>query len=96
LTATAKPVSRFLPTLTEVVQPPMHASVQSTVPDNGAALALALQEAGAQLEQKLHALIPTLVQGQVESLMDILNQEIQVALRAAVEQAIANLPPSSN
>jgi hypothetical protein len=59
-------------------------------------LALALQEAGAQLEQKLQVLIPTLVQGQVESMMQILNQEIQVALRAAVEQAIAGLPPSSN
>jgi hypothetical protein len=56
----------------------------------------AVQTASAELEQKLRTLIPTLVQEQVEYLLPRLNQEIQAALRTAVEQALAGQDAPSN
>jgi hypothetical protein len=56
----------------------------------------AVQMASAELELKLLTLIPTLVQEHVEYLLPRLNQEIQAALRTAVEQALAGQDAPSN
>lgn len=90
---TSKPTPRFLPTLTEVVQPP-HAPEpppQSPI-DTDVMVARVMQAVAPHIENQLRELVADLVQEQLRELSPRIQHDLAQMVRAAVEGAVAEMP----
>jgi hypothetical protein len=92
MTVTTKPAARFVPTLTEVVRPPV---VNPTVAiDRVALVEQVLQAVKPKLEQQLRTALYALVEEQLCKLTPQWQEDVETAVNAAVEQALAQrFPP---
>jgi hypothetical protein len=87
LTNARKPVSRFLPTLTEVVVPVSPAP--GWVLDQEVLVARVLETLIPELEDQVRAVMLELAQQHADEAMVRLQMQMEVSVRAAVAQAIA-------
>ncbi len=90
---TSKPTPRFLPTLTEVVQPPQppEPPPQPSI-DTDAMVAKVMQAVAPHIENQLRALVADLVQEQLRALSPRIQHDLEQMVRAAVEGAVAEMP----
>jgi hypothetical protein len=86
MTATKSP-PRFLPTLTEVIQPP--ADLNPLLSDSDADLLLdrVMQTLLPRLQDQLHNSLEQMVLEHMQVLIPRLQQEVEVAIRQAILQA---------
>ena len=85
-----KPVPRFVPTLTEVVQPGLPIS-PSPAPIDPAQLAeQVLKLVKPRLEQQLRASLQAVIEQHLRAAAPRMRSELQDAIQTAVSQAIAN------
>lgn len=91
----SKPVPRFVPTLTEVVQPGLRSAFAAGVPaiDAEQLVAQALELARPRLEQQLRASLQALVEQHLQSAAPRLQHDLEEAVRAAVAQTLAATAP---
>ena len=96
MTTPPKNLPRFLPTLTEVVQPvaagtetPPPQTAASPMPAAEALVERVMQRLTPTLETRLRAVVTALVQEQVSALEPYLWQEVDQALRQHVAEAVA-------
>lgn len=88
-----KPTPRFLPTLTEVVQPPNPPEQPSQAPiDTDAMVAKVMQAVAPHIENQLRELVSDLVQEQLRELSPRIQHDLEQMVRAAVEGAVAEMP----
>ncbi|MDZ7919773.1 hypothetical protein [Rhodoferax sp.] len=88
-----KPTPRFLPTLTEVVQPPNPPEPPPQVPiDTDAMVAKVMQAVAPHIENQLRELVSDLVQEQLRELSPRIQHDLEQMVRAAVEGAVAEMP----
>lgn len=82
--------TRFVPTLTEVVAP---ASVpQAPLVDSAVLTAEVLKTVAPMVEQELLKVVQVQIEAQFSALLPVLHQQIEVAVKAAIEQALASPP----
>ena len=87
-----KPVPRFVPTLTEVVQPGL--SVTPPAPIDPAQLAeQVLKLVKPRLEQQLRASLQSVIEQHLKAAAPRMRSELQEAIQAAVSQALGNTQP---
>ena len=84
-----KPVPRFVPTLTEVVQPG-HPFTPPAI-DLDQLVLQALQLAKPRLEQQLRASLQALVEQQMRAAAPRIQHELEEAIKVAVAQTVAGL-----
>lgn len=88
-----KPVRRFVPTLTEVVQPGLPIAPPPTSIDPVQLAEQVLKLVKPRLEQQLRASLQAVIE---QHLCAALHSELQDAIQAAVSQAIANVNQSKD
>ena len=93
MSTTARNLPRFLPTLTEVVQPPGLARTSAAVmPDFEDVVQSVMQRVNLTIERRLleetEALVRTLVTEQLQALSPGLRQELERVVRQAVADAM--------
>lgn len=88
-----KPVPRFVPTLTEVVQPGLPATLP--IIDLEQLVQQALQLARPRLEQQLRASLQALVEQQLRAEAPRMQHELEEAIKMAVAQTIAGATPAN-
>ena len=93
MSTTARNLPRFLPTLTEVVQPPGLARTSAAVmPDFEDVVQSVMQRVNLTIERRLleetDALVRTLVTEQLQTLSPGLRQELERVVRQAVSDAM--------
>ena len=93
MSTTARNLPRFLPTLTEVVQPPGLARTSAAVmPDFEDVVQSVMQRVNLTIERRLleetDALVRTLVTEQLQALSPGLRQELERVVRQAVSDAM--------
>ncbi len=86
-----KPVPRFVPTLTEVVQPGL--PITPTAIDPELLLEQVLQLARPRLEQQLRASLQALVEQHLHAAAPRMRHELEEAIKVAVAQTIAGVTP---
>ena len=96
MSTTARNLPRFLPTLTEVVQPPGFARTSAAVmPDFEDVVQSVMQRVNLTIERRLleetDALVRTLVTEQLQTLSPGLRQELERVVRQAVSDAMRSL-----
>ena len=93
---TSKPTPRFLPTLTEVVQPPQPPQPPHPPIDTDAMVAKVMQAVAPHIENQLRELVADLVQEQLRALSPRIQHDLEQMVRAAVEGAVAEMavPPT--
>jgi hypothetical protein len=95
MAALPKKLLRSLPTLTEVVTPPVLSDpVQAADPpppllDSDAIIDRVLQRLDVSLEERVRHVIDTLVQEHIREIEPRLKQKVGVAVRAAVTKAVS-------
>ncbi len=94
-----KTTPRFLPTLTEVVQPRNAHSVPprpapSASIDVDALVDRVMLSVGPHIENQLRELVTDVVQEQLRELTPRIQHDLEVVVRAAVMGALDDLPPS--
>lgn len=91
----SKPVPRFVPTLTEVVQPGLRPNFQAGLPaiDAEQLVTQALQLARPRLEQQLRASLQAMVEQHIQAAAPRLQEDLEGAVRAAVAQSLAAMAP---
>lgn len=88
-----RPPPRYVPTLTEVVQPPAPAGAEPARDAGAAALAQeeivrrVLQRVDAKLERRLRERVAAVVMEQTQALAPLLRDEIEASVREAVAEA---------
>jgi hypothetical protein len=93
--AIPKKLLRSLPTLTEVVTPPLLSDpvpavdMQPPLLDSDAIIERVLQRLDLSLEDKVRSVIETLVEEHIREVEPRLKQKVGVAVRAAVSKAVA-------
>ncbi|WP_294765246.1 hypothetical protein [uncultured Rhodoferax sp.] len=89
MTRPNKPTPRFLPTLTEVVQPPV-APEPPAPPDIDTEMMVArvMQAIAPHIENQLRALVADLVQEQLRELSPRIQHDLEQMVRAAVLGAV--------
>jgi hypothetical protein len=85
----SKIVPRFVPTLTEVVQPGQPHTV--TAIDTEWLAEQVLQTIKPKLEQQLRASLQVLIEQQMRAMAPTLQQEMEDAIRVAVAQTLARI-----
>lgn len=88
-----KPVPRFVPTLTEVVQPGLPITPSSTTIDPAQLAEQVLKLVKPRLEQQLRASLQTVIEQHLRAAAPRMRSDLQDAIQVAVAQAIANLNP---
>lgn len=86
-----KPVPRFVPTLTEVVQPGLPIAPPPTSIDPVQLAEQVLKLVKPRLEQQLRASLQAVIEQHLRAAAPRLRSELQDAIQAAVSQAIANV-----
>lgn len=76
---------RYVPTLTEVVA---HAPVSAAGVDTDALTAQVLKVVGPRVEQALQKAVQAHMEVQISNLLPELHQQLEVAVRAAIAQAL--------
>ena len=94
-----KTTPRFLPTLTEVVQPrSVHAVPPPAKPpvsiDVDALVDRVMLSVAPHIESQLRELVTDVVQEQLRELAPRIQHDLEVVVRAAVVGALSDLPPS--
>jgi predicted RecB family endonuclease len=94
-----KTTPRFLPTLTEVVQPRhAHAAAPQVEPplsiDVDALVDRVMLSVAPHIENQLRELVTDVVQEQLRELTPRIQHDLEVVVRAAVSGALADLPSS--
>lgn len=90
--ATAKPATRFVPTLTEVVQPGVVPRTPAI--DREALVEQVLQAVRPRLEQQLRTALYALVEDQLCKALPQWQLDVDTAVNAAVAQALTQRLPS--
>jgi len=85
--SSTKVTPRFLPTLTEIVQPPP--LPQATAREEDAHAQRITQRAVAAVQEQLQATVKALLDEQMPLLAQRLQQELAQSARAAVQEALA-------
>ena len=90
----SKPGNRFLPTLTEVVH--LHPDqFAATEPGNQANVEVRIAERAIELvNQQIQPTMDAILQSHLHSFKAVLQQEIAVAVKQAVGQALAEVAPA--
>ena len=83
----SKSPPRFLPTLTEVIQPPAEVNPLLSEVDTDLLLDRVMQSLVPRLEAQLQDSMEQMVQEQMQLLVPRLQQEVEVAIRQAILQA---------
>ena len=92
MTVTTKPIARFVPTLTEVVRPPVVSPTEAI--DRVALVDQVLQAVKPRLEQQLRTALYAMVEEQLCKTTPPWQKDVEIAVNAAVEQALAQrFPP---
>lgn len=98
----AKPTSRFLPTLTEVVRPPAPAAEESfahTQPhleiDTDAMVDQVMQAVAPLVQAQLREMVTGVVQAQLQEMTPRIEQDLAAMVRVAVQAALAEIPGAS-
>lgn len=89
-----KPVPRFVPTLTEVVQPWLPITPPALDPEQ--LVQRALQLVGPRLEQQLRVSLHALVEQHLRVEAPRMQLELEEAIKAAVAQAVADARAVNN
>jgi hypothetical protein len=85
-----KPVPRFVPTLTEVVQPGLPITPSPTPIDPVQLAEQVLKLVKPRLEQQLRASLQAVIEQHLRAAAPRMRSELQEAIQTAVSQAIAN------
>ena len=95
MSTTPPNASRFLPTLTEIVDPSVLGQIAQPEPQDFAAVLQALsQQVAPVIERRLRETSEALIRTLVERQMLALSQQLRLDLDAAIQQAISeNLSP---
>lgn len=97
MTRAPKPTPRFLPTLTEVVQPPSPPEPPPRADiDTEAMVAQVMQAISPHIETQLRALVVDMVQEQLRELAPRIQHDLEQMVRVAVEGAIAEIQPRAD
>jgi hypothetical protein len=95
----AKPTSRFLPTLTEVVRPPVQSVEESfahTQPpleiDTDAMVDQIMQAVAPLVQAQLRDMVTGVVQTQLKEMTPRIEQDLAAMVRVAVQGALAEIP----
>lgn len=89
--AANKPVPRFVPTLTEVVQPGLPIAPSPTPIDPAQLAEQVLKLVKPRLEQQLRASLQAVIEQHLRAAAPRMRSDLQDAIQVAVTQAIANL-----
>jgi hypothetical protein len=97
----AKPTSRFLPTLTEVVRPPPPADESfAYVPppleiDTDAMVDQVMQTVAPLVQAQLREMVTGVVEAQLKEMTPQIEQDLAAMVRVAVQSALAEIPDAS-
>jgi hypothetical protein len=78
---------RFLPTLTEVIQPPAELNPLLSESDTELLVETVLQTLVPRMQEQLQGALQQMVQEQMQLLIPRLQQEVETAIRQAILQA---------
>jgi hypothetical protein len=92
---TTKPVPRFVPTLTEVVRPGLLAPPGPLI-DSDALTKQVLEALKPRFEQQLRTALQAVVEEQLRQDSSCWQREVEIAVNAAVERALAQRLPPKN
>ena len=88
-----KPVPRFVPTLTEVVQPGLSVTPPPAPIDPAQLAEQVLKLVKPRLEQQLRASLQSVIEQHLKAAAPRMPSELQEAIQAAASQALANTQP---
>lgn len=96
----AKPTSRFLPTLTEVVRPPPPAAEAAFAKapagfDTDAMVDQVMQAVAPLVQAQLREMVAGVVEAQLQAMTPRIEQDLAAMVRAAVQGALAEIPAAS-
>jgi hypothetical protein len=96
MSTTPPNASRFLPTLTEIVDPSVLGQMAPSEPQDFAAMLQALsQQVAPVIERRLRETSEALIRTLVERQMLALSEQLRLDLDAAIQQAISEYSPRS-
>jgi hypothetical protein len=97
----AKPTSRFLPTLTEVVRPPppateSHAHTRPPLEvDTDAMVDQVMQAVAPLVQAQLREMVTGVIEAQLQEMTPRIEQDLAAMVRVAVQSALAEIPDAS-